>query len=81
MPYVSINPGKYVPGVTLMAPEPTPAASPARALASRTNGAKSRGPKTKEGKAISRRNACKHGLCAEKEVVIPSDVAEDFATF
>jgi hypothetical protein len=52
--------------------------SPARAAASRRNGAKSRGPKTPEGKARSARNALKHGLCAQRFVVLGD---EDLAEF
>ena len=52
--------------------------SPARAAASRHNGAKSRGPKTAEGKARSARNALKHGLCAQRYVVLGD---EDLAAF
>jgi hypothetical protein len=50
----------------------------ARAEASRQNGAKSRGPKTPEGKARSAQNALKHGLRAEKFVVLGD---EDLAAF
>ena len=53
--------------------------SPARAEASRTNGAKSKGPKTAEGKARSAQNALKHGLRAQKHVVLPGESAAEFA--
>ena len=43
--------------------------SEARIAANRANARKSTGPKTPEGKAISRANALKHGLCAN--VVVP----------
>jgi hypothetical protein len=52
--------------------------SSARAEASRKNGAKSRGPKTAEGKARSARNALKHGLRAQRYVVLGD---EDLAEF
>jgi hypothetical protein len=55
--------------------------SPARAEASRKNGAKSRGPVTPEGKARSSRNALRHGLCAEKFAVVDGESAEAFAAF
>ena len=51
----------------------------ARALASRINGARSRGPRTAAGKARSARNALKHGLCAHKLVVVPDEDAAAFA--
>ena len=45
--------------------------SEARLLANRRNAQKSTGPKTEEGKARSRANALKHGLCAS--VIVPED--------
>jgi hypothetical protein len=52
--------------------------SSARAEASRKNGAKSRGPKSPEGKARSSRNALRHGRRANKHVLLPD---EDVAAF
>ena len=51
----------------------------ARAEASRRNGAKSKGPKTAEGKARSAQNALKHGLRAQKHMVLPGEDAAEFA--
>jgi hypothetical protein len=61
------------------APRAAVPVSNARAEASRRNGAKSRGPKTAEGKARSSRNALKHGLRAEKYSVLPDEDAAEFA--
>jgi hypothetical protein len=51
----------------------------ARAEASRRNGAKSKGPKTAEGKARSAQNALKHGFRAQQHVVLPGESATEFA--
>jgi hypothetical protein len=56
----------------------TAATMATRAAASRRNGAKSRGPKTAEGKARSARNALKHGLCGQRFVVLGD---KDLAAF
>jgi hypothetical protein len=55
--------------------------SPARAAASRRNGAKSRGPKTPEGKARSAQNALKHGMRAQQCIVLPGERAAAFEAF
>jgi hypothetical protein len=61
------------------APRTAVSVSNARAEASRRNGAKSRGPKTPEGKARSAQNALKHGLRAQKYIVLPEEDAAEFA--
>jgi hypothetical protein len=59
---------------------PTPDGTGRKALASRINGAKSRGPRTAAGKARSARNALKHGLCARK-LLLADENAAAFAAF
>ena len=61
------------------APRAVVPVSNARAEASRRNGARSRGPKTPEGKARSAQNALKHGMRAEKYVLLPDEDAAEFA--
>jgi hypothetical protein len=53
--------------------------SSARAEASRRNGAKSHGPRTAQGKARSAQNALRHGLRAQKYVVLPEEDGAEFA--
>ena len=50
--------------------------SEARLVANRLNALKSSGPKTDEGKAVSRRNGLKHGLAGEGVVVAEKDAQE-----
>ena len=61
------------------APRAAVSISNARAAASRKNGARSRGPKTPEGKARAAHNALKHGMRAEKYLVLPEEDAAEFA--
>ena len=61
-----------------------PAISPVRLAANRRNALKSTGPRTPEGKAISRGNSYKHGLTGEGVVLTDEDAAaveERFAAF
>jgi hypothetical protein len=60
------------------APRAAVSVSNACAEASRRNGARSRGPKTPEGKARSAQNALKHGMRAQKYVVLPEEDAAEF---
>src|SRR6266446_5247381 len=48
--------------------------------ANRRNALRSTGPNTEEGKSRSRRNAVRHGLCAETVIEIVED-AEDYRAF
>jgi hypothetical protein len=53
----------------------------ARALASRQNGARSRGPKTAAGKARVAHNAVKHGLSARNLMLLDDEDPAAFADF
>jgi hypothetical protein len=59
-----------------VSPQPT-----ARTLASRTNGAKSLGPRTAAGKARSARNALTHGLRARRLILLDDEDAAEFRAF
>jgi hypothetical protein len=61
------------------APRAAVPVSDARAAVSRQNGAKSRGPKTPEGRARSAQNALRHGMRAQKHLVLPDEDAAEFA--
>jgi hypothetical protein len=71
--------GAPLPNPTRQSPRAAVSVSNARAEASRKNGAKSRGPKSPDGKARSAQNALKHGLRAQKYVVLPEEDAAEFA--
>ncbi len=60
------------------APRAAGPVSNARAEASRRNGARSRGPKTEQGKARSAQNALKHGLRAQQHLVLPEEDPGEF---
>src|ERR1700682_370950 len=47
----------------------------------RTNGAKSHGPKTPEGKEASSRNAIKHGMTARNTYILECESADEFQEF
>jgi hypothetical protein len=55
--------------------------SVAKVEANRKNGAKSKGPKTVEGKAVVRMNAMKHGLLAKEAIIRHGDAKEDEGEF
>jgi hypothetical protein len=53
----------------------------AKVEANRKNGAKSKGPKTDEGKTVVRMNALKHGLLAKELIIQHGDAKEDEGEF
>ena len=60
------------------APRAAVPSSDARVEASRRNGARSREPRTPEGKARAAQNALKHGMRAQKYLVLPDEDAAEF---
>jgi hypothetical protein len=71
--------GAPLPNPTGQSPRAAVSVSDARAEASRKNGAKSRGPKTQDGRARSSQNVLKHGMRAQKYVLLPDEDAGEFA--
>lgn len=55
--------------------------SPLKSETARRNGARSRGPKTPEGRARSARNATRHGLTAASAVLLDTESREQFEAF
>src|ERR1035441_692112 len=53
-----------------------PTATEDQVNANRQNAKKSTGPRTAEGKAASSRNGLKHGLCANKHILLDEDPEE-----
>lgn len=56
-------------------------ATNAQIAANRRNAAGSTGPRTKEGRAVSRENSLKHGLTAAQVVLIFGETEDDFMRF
>ena len=56
-------------------------ATSAQIAANRSNGAKSKGPKTDEGRAVASRNSLKHGLTAGQIVLMFGEGEDDFMRF
>jgi hypothetical protein len=54
--------------------------TPAKVAANRENALESTGPRTPEGKAVSSKNALRHGLLSV-EVLLPDEPAEDLEAF
>jgi len=61
--------------------EETPRVSPCKLEANRKNALKSTGPKSREGKRFSSRNAIKHGLLSRELVVGDGEGKESIAEF